>query len=373
MEFRQLGRTGWRVSAISVGTEHLLGMPHDHVARVIHEALDRGVNYFDVFWAQPEFRDTMGAAFRGRRQEAMLGGHLGATVDANGQGSRTRDPVVARQYLEDFLRRYHTDYVDVLFLHNIDPQEDYDRVMQPGGLLDLALRYKEQGVARAIGFSGHTVSTALQAVESGHVDVLMFPVNLAGHAVPGKRQLFAACAQHNVGLVAMKPFAGGALFVRAPTVTVEDFRVGGQPVTIQQTLPVTAVQCLAYVLAQTGLSTAVPGVRDLEQLDASQAYWQASEEERDYSGILAAFQHYTEGECVYCNHCLPCPAVIDIGEVNRLLDLAQSGMNDAVRAAYDALEANAGDCQQCGSCEERCPFGVPVMERMERAAALFGD
>lgn len=370
MEFRTLGRTGWRVSAISVGTEYLLGAPVEHATRVIHEALDRGVNYFDVFWAQPEFRDAMGAAFRGRRHEAMLAGHLGATVDANGQGSRTRDPEEARRYIEDFLRRYHTDYIDVLHLHNIDPQEDYDRVMQ-GGLLDLALKYKEEGVARAIGLSGHTVSTALQAVESGHIDVLMFPINMAGHAIPGKRQLLEACARHNVGLVAMKPYAGGTLLMRERTITVENFRAGGGEVTLEKTLPITPVQCLAYILAQPGVSTLVPGVKDLEELAASQAYWQASEAEKDYSEVLASFQKYNEGECVYCNHCLPCPSVIDIGQVNRLLDLAADRLDDDVRAAYDALEANAEDCIQCGSCEERCPFGVAVIERMERAAELF--
>jgi uncharacterized protein len=370
MEYRLLGRTGWRVSAISVGTEYLLGASVDHVTRVIHEALDCGVNYFDVFWAQPEFRDTMGVAFRGRRREAMLAGHLGASVDANGQGSRTRDPEVARGYIEDFLRRYHTDYIDVLHLHNIDPQEDYDRVMQ-GGLLDLALRYKQEGVARAIGFSGHTVSTALQAVESGHVDVIMFPINMAGHAIPGKRRLLEACARHDVGLVAMKPYAGGSLFMRERTITVEDFRAGGAVVTLEKKVPITPVQCLAYVLAQTGVSTMVPGVKDVAQLAAAQAYWEATEEERDYSEVLASFQQYAEGECVYCNHCLPCPAVIDIGQVNRLLDLAEHGLGDDLRAAYDALEANADDCIQCGSCEERCPFGVQVIAHMERAAEVF--
>jgi predicted aldo/keto reductase-like oxidoreductase len=131
------------------------------------------------------------------------------------------------------------------------------------------------------------------------------------------------------------------------------------------------VQCLAYALSQAGVSTIVPGVKDLEQLAAAQAYWQASDEERDYSQVLASFQQYVEGECVYCNHCLPCPSVIDIGQVNRLLDLADNGVRDDLWAAYDALEANAEDCIQCGSCEERCPFGVPVIERMERAAELF--
>ena len=76
MEYRTLGRTGLEVSAISLGTEHLLDLPPDHVASVIHAALDHGINYFDLFWAHPEFRDMMGAAFKGHRHRALLAAHL---------------------------------------------------------------------------------------------------------------------------------------------------------------------------------------------------------------------------------------------------------------------------------------------------------
>jgi len=87
---------------------------------------------------------------------------------------------------------------------------------------------------------------------------------------------------------------------------------------------------------------------------------------------LADFQQYVEGECVYCNHCLPCPAKIDIGQVSRLLDMAQYRLTDELRAAYAALPVKASDCTQCGACEARWPFGVSVITRMEQAARLFG-
>ena len=134
---------------------------------------------------------------------------------------------------------------------------------------------------------------------------------------------------------------------------------------------ITPVQCLAYTLSQVGVSTAIPGCADLEQLAASLAYLEASEEARDFSMHLTDFEQYIEGECVYCNHCLPCPSVIDIGQVNRLLDLAQQAMMPELQAAYDGLASKASDCTQCGVCEDRCPFGVSVMDRMELAAEMF--
>jgi predicted aldo/keto reductase-like oxidoreductase len=370
MQLRKLGRTGLDVSAISLGTEYLINQPCASAAAVIHAALAEGINFFDLFFAQPQFRDNMGVAFAGHRAQALLGAHLGAIL-RDGQEDLTRDPEVAEGYFIDFLKRYRTDYVDIAFMHNCDPQEDYDKLMQPGGLCDLAERYRREGKTRFIGFSGHTVATALQAVESGRIDVLMFPINLAGNAIPGKRDLFNACAAHNVGLVAMKPFAGGKLLQPMGAFAMERWHTGGADLQLEKRTPITPVQCLSYVLAQVGVSTTIPGCKDREQLAAALAYWDASEEERDFSAIVAGFNQYVTGECVYCNHCLPCPSGIDIGQTIRLFEMAQHELTPALRAAYRALIPNAADCIACGDCEERCPFDVSVIQKMEQAQALF--
>jgi predicted aldo/keto reductase-like oxidoreductase len=370
MQYRTLGRTGQRVSAISLGTEYLLKAPHDEACAVIHAALDAGINYFDLFWALPEFRDKMGDAFRGRRHEALLVGHLGAAVE-NEQGSRTRDLATAERFAEDFLRRYHTDHVDVLMLHNSDEQEDYDLIMRPDHFLGVAQRWQQQGKARYIGFSGHTIKTARQATESGAIDVIMFPVNMTGHAVPGRREFYNACVAHNVALVAMKPYAGGALLLKKDAFALEYWQTGGANREMHKRQDVTPVQCLAYTLAQPGVSTIVPGCKNTDELAQALAYWDVDQAERDYASVLQEVDQYVSGECVYCNHCLPCPAHIDIGQTMRLLDTAVDGLTATLRAEYAALEANADDCIQCAACEERCPFGVAVMDKMEQAAATF--
>ena len=135
--------------------------------------------------------------------------------------------------------------------------------------------------------------------------------------------------------------------------------------------PITPVQCLSYTLSQVGVSAALPGCADKEQLVAALAYLDAPEEARDFSVLLVEFEQYVEGECVYCNHCLPCPSTIDIGQVNRLLDLAQQELTTELQAAYDALASKPSDCTLCGACVERCPFGVSVIARMEQAVTLF--
>jgi predicted aldo/keto reductase-like oxidoreductase len=370
MEYRKLGRTGLDVSAISLGTEYLIDLPREHVVGVIHKAIEQGINYFDLFFAQPGFRDTMGVAFKGYRDRVFLTAHLGA-AHKDGQYKKTRTLKTSEHFFHDFLTRYETDYVDVLILHNSDGQKDYDRLTKPNGLLDMALRFQQVGKTRFIGFSGHTVATALQAVESGKIDVLMFPVNLVANAVPGKRDLLQACVAHDVGLVAMKPYAGGKLLNKERTVRMAHYQVGGETMDLKKRSPITPVQCLSYTLSQVGISAALPGCADKEQLAAALVYWNASEEERDFSALLSEFEQYVEGECVYCNHCLPCPSTIDIGQVNRLLDMAQQELTTELRAAYGALSSKASDCTQCGGCEDRCPFGVGVMARMEQVVALL--
>lgn len=372
MQFRKLGSTGLDVGVIGLGTEYLNGQPREVVTSVVREAIARGVNYLDVLFSLPEYLDNLGAALRGCRERVVLTGHLGSAMK-DGQYCKTRSVRNSQTAFQRVLSRLGTDYVDVLFLHNCDSQKEYERLTGPGGLLDLAARLRQEGKARFIGFSGHTVSTALQAVESGQVDVLMFPINIAANAVPGKKDLFRVCVAHAVGLVAMKPFAGGKLLQKERTVRVAAYQMGGDALKLKKSAPITPVQCLSYVLAQVGVSTAVPGCQDVTQLEAVLAYLEAPEEARDFSGLLSDFQEYVAGECVYCNHCLPCPAKIDVGQVNRLVDAAQDGVSEPLQASYDAFPVRASACTECGACVERCPLGVDVISNMRQAVVLFGE
>jgi len=369
MEFRKLGRTGLDVSVIGLGTEYLNGQPRETVVSVVHEAVDRGVNYIDLLFPFPEYRDSFAAALQGRRERVILTGHLGAT-EKDGQYLKTRSVKKSEPFFLDLLSRLGTDHIDILFLHNFNTLKDYESITKPGGLLDLARRVQQEGKARFIGLSAHDIAVATEAVESGVIDVLMFPVNLAGNAMPGRKELLSLCASRGVGLVAMKPFAGGKLLHKA-TIRLARYQTGGESYKQKIATQITPVHCLSYVLAQVGVSAAVPGVKDRGELLAALHTLEATGAERDYSPIISHFGQVVEGECVYCNHCLPCPAVIDIGQINRLLDTAQQGLAEGLRMAYDALPVTASACTECGACVERCPFGVDVISRMRQAIELF--
>jgi predicted aldo/keto reductase-like oxidoreductase len=171
--------------------------------------------------------------------------------------------------------------------------------------------------------------------------------------LPERRQLYSECASRGVGLVAMKPFAAGWLF--SP-----DLATGFTPHNL-----------LHYALSQPGVSCVVAGAANLDQLDADVGYFRAAKVEKDYSAALAGSRWNYMGTCMYCNHCQPCTAGIDISAVNQLLHLANGGNLAAAREGYARLEVKASECQACGECLERCPFGVAVVEKMQEAVGMF--
>lgn len=116
----------------------------------------------------------------------------------------------------------------------------------------------------------------------------------------------------------------------------------------------------------------VPGCKDLDELNADLSYVTADAADRDYSNLLLNIRQFESGECVYCNHCLPCPSSIDIGKTIRLYEIGHARSTDIVSSEYLAMDAKAGDCIECAECEERCPFGVEVIPKMQEAAAAFG-
>jgi len=272
MEYRLLGRTGCKVSIISLGTEHLLNQPKEKNEKLLKLALDKGINYFDLIFSHPELRDVMSSVLSVMRKSIYYGVHLGSAL-SGGQYKKTRNPITASIYFHDFLKRFYTDYVDVLFLHSSDGQKDYDRLFFRDGLYDLACSLKKEGKTRFLGFSGHTVKTALKVIEKSDIDVIMFPINLASHRVEGKHELLLAGQLNKIGLVGMKPFAGGRLLSDNSRVKLEHWQSGGDYYELKKTGSISAVQCLSYALSQLGVSTVVPGFESAEELTEAFQYF----------------------------------------------------------------------------------------------------
>ena len=380
MRYRELGKTGLRVSEIGLGAEWLERHNEEEVQAVIDRCEGCGINILDCWMSNPQVRSSIGKALKGRREKWIIQGHFGSTWQ-EGQYVRSRDLAKVEEAFRDLLTRLQTDYIDLGMIHFVDSEAEFRQVME-GEFLAYVKEQKERGVIRHIGLSTHNPQVAKLAALSGEIEMLLFSVNPAfdllppsedlndyfaesyqeglGGIDPQREELYKLCEQRGVGITVMKGYAGGRLF----DAKTSPFGVA-----------LTPVQCIHYALTRPAVASILVGYDTPEHVDAAVAYETAAEEERDYASVLAKAPHHAYGgQCTYCGHCAPCPAGIDIAMVNKLYDLAsmQEEVPATVRAHYQALSATAADCIACGGCETRCPFGVPVVERMEKAKKLFG-
>lgn len=383
MNYRRLGKTGLMVSEIGFGGEWMERHTPEECKAVLERAEALGINILDCWMSEPNVRSSLGQALAGRRERWYIQGHIGSTWQG-GQYVRTRDVEQCRTAFEDLLTRFQTDYIDLGMIHFVDTEADWAGAMG-GAYLEYVKELKAQGRIRHIGMSTHNPVIAKKAAKSGIVEMILFSVNPAfdmhppvddldayfdwenyradlGGIDPERAEVYRLCEQEDVGITVMKPYAGGRLFdaQRSP------FGVA-----------LTPAQCLHYCLTRPAVASVLAGYDTPEQVEQAVAYETATQEERDYAGVLARAPKHTfgQGECTYCGHCRPCPVNIDIAMVNKYYDLAsmQSRVPATVQAHYQALEHQASECVGCQSCESRCPFGVKIAQRMKAAAELFGN
>ncbi|MBD3189572.1 MAG: hypothetical protein GF308_02960 [Candidatus Heimdallarchaeota archaeon] len=373
IKYRPLGKTGLEISEISIGTEWLYKKKEEDIKVVIQEAIKQGVNYFDTLFNFESYLEQISAAFQPySRDKVILVHHLGSS-EYKGKYKKTRSVKKCREHFDRFLEIMKIDRVDIVFIHFVHTQNDFDKVWKEGGVKDLAVQLQEEGKTRFIGVSTHHVEHALKFAESGIADVIMIQINLANHSHPKRQELLDTCASKGIGVIAMKPFAGGKLLQANQTVSFAKYQTASHTIGKKKIAEdVTSAKCLHYLLNLVGLSAVVPGVANLEELHDCLSYYSVSEEEKDYSGLLKDFEEYVTGECVYCNHCQPCQADIDIGPMIRLYDRATLGSIPDPQKEYETFEAKASDCIECGECLERCPFEVDAIAKMKEIATFFG-
>lgn len=382
MEYRNIGKTGMAASIIGLGAEHLDGKPYAMAEETIHAALDHGINIIDVFMPGDEVRQNIGKALGNRRKDVIIQGHIGS-VDLSQQYDISRDLPTCKKYFEKLLKNLGTDYIDVGMLFFMDSDEAI-REIQSNGIVDYVLELKQKGIIRAIGTSSHNPTVARKVLETGMIDLMMFSINPAFDMTPPEKHvlttfddqqfaeqqyitidpiradLYKYCEQKEIAITVMKTLGGGRL-------------LSAEHSPFKKAMSVT--QCIHYALTRPGVVSALIGCQSAKQVEEAISYLNTSDADRDYMDIISGYQGELSGKCVYCNHCQPCPVEIDIAMVNKYLDIAVLDTNNippSIIQHYRSLPTNGADCISCGSCEEKCPFSVPIIENMERAAKLLG-
>ena len=380
MLYKELGKTGRQVSVIGLGCEHLDGKPYAQVKETIDTALEQGVNILDVFMPGKEVRENIAKALGDRRNQVMIQGHIGST-DIGQQYDISRDMPTVRRYFEDILRIFG-GYIDFGMMCFIDSEKDYADVFETG-FADYVMHLKERGYIGHIGFGSHNPETAVKAIHTGLPEMLMFSVNPAFDMLPSdeyvfdyfdkgfapelfrgidprRAELYKLCTQKQIGITVMKALGAGKLI---------------SPEYTPFARPLTVPQCIHYALSRPAAASVLLGCQTSAEVLDAMRYFELDDSERDYAEVLSTIRNDFKGNCVYCSHCQPCPAEIDIASVNKYLDIARLDTNNvppSIRSHYLGMSHRGDECIGCGNCEDRCPFDVPIIENMAEAARLLG-
>ena len=363
MEYRINRRTNDRISALGFGTSYIAQSPEEEAVKTIRRAYDGGINYYDLATAEARTFSYFGKALSDVRQNVLYQIHFGANY-LTGTYGWTTDVETIKRSIEWQLKTLHTDYIDYGFIHCLDELDDWQEY-QKNGAFDFLMQLKDQGIVHHLGLSSHTPATIQRVLDDAPVDMLMFSVNpaydyqrgdYAKGSVEERAAVYRRCETEGIGISVMKPFSGGQLL----DASLSPF---GQALT--------QYQCIQYALDRPGVLTVLPGMSRVEQAEFLLRFFDAPAHAKDYSAISSFRPADAARDCVYCNHCKPCPAGIEIGLVNKYYDLAKNGDTMATEH-YLGLARHAQDCLQCGHCNKRCPFHVDQMTRMQEISEFFG-
>lgn len=335
MRYRTLGSTGLVVSEVGFGGIPIQRVEASAVDPILEACKANGINFIDTARGYTVSEERIGQYFKtaGNRAEWVLASK-----------AMDRDYAGMKKAIETSLLLLQTTYIDLYQCHNIKSQDQYDAVMGPGGAYEALIEAKKAGKIKHIGVTSHSADMASVMVAEGHFESIQFPYNII--EFQGK-ELFEMAHARGMGVIVMKPLAGGAL-------DRGDIAV-------------------KYVLGNPHVTVAIPGMDSIEQVIANAKAGSEdlafTEEEKRYTEEM--IQQYQNHFCRRCGYCAPCSVGIDIPMMFTL---------DAYLTRYDLGEWALGRygsmtqphaCINCGACEPRCPYDLPIREMLVEVGKHF--
>lgn len=334
MEYVQLGNTGLLISRMGFGGIPIQKIDAAGTKALMQKLLEAGVNYIDTARGYTVSESYLGEALEGIRDKFVL---------ATKSMARTKEAMA--QDIQTSLSNLRTDYIDLYQVHN-PSMEQLDQIMAEGGALEALLEAKEAGKIGHIGLTAHSEKVFARAIELPWVETIMFPYNIVEQQ---GAELIRRCAKAKKGFICMKPLAGGA---------IEN-----------------ASLAIRYILSNPDISVVIPGMYDVSEIEKN------AKAAEDISPLGAEEQAEIEqikkelgtNFCRRCNYCAPCTAGISIPNVFLFHGyLSRYGLESWARERYQTLAVKAQACVECGECETRCPYQLPIREMMKKAAEDFG-
>jgi len=333
LQKRRLGKTNLMVSVIGFGGLIIPRISHDEAIRVVNRALDLGVNIIDTAKSYGDSEEKIGMAVSERQKDFII---------TSKSLANDRDTLLSD--IDLGLKRLHTDKIELYQLHNVSSQERLEKTLMPKGLLDGLKEARSEGKIDFIGFSGHKRDITIEAIETDEFEFVEMPINVVDKKT--WVDVLPLALERDMGVISMKPLAGGALTDMSPEIIS---------------------LALRYVVNQ-GISSAVVGMRSLSEVEHNLSISTDPLSESEMSKLLDAAESLSKTFCRQCEYCLPCEQKIDIPTIFILYKhYTRFGAKESARERYARLSARVEDCIECGKCESRCPYELPIIEMLKTA------
>jgi len=333
MEYRILGKTGLKVSKLGFGGIPIQRIDAAGTRIMMEKRVEAGINYIDTARGYTVSESYLGEALVGLRDKFIL---------ATKSMGRTKDAMAAD--IEISLNNLRTDYIDLYQCHN-PTLEQLDQIISEGGALEALMEAKAAGKIGHLGITAHSLAVFEKALELPWVETIMFPYNIVESQ---GCELIERCKEKNIGFIDMKPLAGGAL---------EDANLA-----------------IRYVLANKAVTITIPGMADLSELEqniaaASDA---APLSHAELDKIESVRKELGTNFCRRCNYCAPCTVGINIPSIFLFEGyLSRYGLAEWAKGRYATLKVKASACVECGVCETRCPYSLPIRQMLKKCADKF--
>ncbi len=343
MQYRGFGRTGMRVSALGVGTNRLRQCPPAEATALLNRALDLGINLVST-GAMYGTEELIGQAISHRRSEYYLGSKA---------GKRTAQD--EREVLEGSLRRLRVDYLDWYEMDYINSEKEIAQHFGPGGSYEALLKAREQGLIRHIGITSHRPDLAARMIEQGLVETAAFMISMVQpYAI---QEVLPLAKSIGVGTLSIRPLDHGSLTPRD--------------------------RAMAYAI-RSGVDVVLSGMTTVQQVEENVALAERAlaMSDQEVAALQAEAAALPSTGCRNCSQCR-CPYELRIGFVLPLYyyrqryGLGASGnWSDGQPSGEQMWQRNeerartaAEHCATCGQCEPMCPYGVPIVQYVQRIAA----
>ena len=333
MEYTNLGNTGLKVSRLGFGGIPIQRITQEEATALIRKLPEYGINYIDTARGYTVSEEYLGIAMEGIRDKFVL---------ATKSMARTREAM--EKDIETSLKNLRTDHIDLYQVHNAPPAQ-MKIVTGEGGALEALLEAKAAGKIGHIGITAHEIGTFEMALEMDWVETIMFPYNFVELQAA---DLIRKCAEKGKGFICMKPLAGGAI----------------------ESAPL----AMRFIASNKDITVNIPGMANEDELkqNVAAACDPAPLSEDDLKEVQNIRDTLGNQFCRRCNYCQPCTMGINISfcfTINGYL--TRYGLKDWAIGRYKGMAVEPNACIECGMCESRCPYHLPIIEMLKDVYSNF--